>query len=178
MSINMNHFFILPILLVIVFSTGCAKTTFLKYSEFVTPLDDKSELSVKTYPAFFPKETFHIPFLYREFVTHDKLYFQVFVRDKNKKAGPNPNIDSIEIHSFSYKLNDHDSRELISGFKANFWMQGQHADNKSTPIQFHPEGKIEIDTSLTINGKELKKTGVMKATTQSRLYPLIFYSLQ
>lgn len=48
------------------------------------------------------------------------MYFQRFVRDAEKKSGPNPNIDSVRIHSFTYQLPGELPVELISDFDAGF----------------------------------------------------------
>lgn len=86
------------------FLISCAQLRHLEYTPFVYDIDGKNELSISTYPAWFAKDLFSIPFVYKQRETHDKLYFQVYIRDINKKSGKNPNVESIRIHSFSYRI--------------------------------------------------------------------------
>ena len=173
---KINFRFLFTFITLIFMTCACSKTKVQKYSEFVADLDGKSELSITTYPAFFQKRIYHIPYLYGEYVSHEKLYFQVFIRDKIKKYGSNPNIESIQIHTFSYKLDDQESVELISEFNSNFWKQEQQGRDSFPPILFHPDSKIEVEISLSLNGQKFTKTAAMIPITETKFYPLIFYS--
>ena len=75
---------LVPVLLA---TAGCMDATILEYQPLTPELDGKSELHISTYPSGFPGETSSIPFLYKALRTPESVYFQVFVRDAEKKSG-------------------------------------------------------------------------------------------
>ena len=168
-----------PILyiLIVLLLAGCGQVRHLEYKPFVHDIDGKNELYISTYPAWFAKDSFSIPFVYKKRVTHDKLYFQVFIRDINKKAGKNPNVESIQIHSFSYRIGNNPSTVLISDFNSNFWMQNQtqyNPDAKDTsPILYVDGWTVTVDISFTLNGKDYSIQGEMPSSERTTSYPLI-----
>ena len=118
---RMTALIFLPI---IGFLNGCSATTALGYEPFVRNLDGKSELAISTHPASAARDAFNVPYVYDRTVTDDQLYFRIHVRDAKKKFGPNPRVESILIHSFSYQFPGRDHVRLLSDYAEEFWMQG------------------------------------------------------
>jgi len=158
---------------------GCLDATILEYEPLTRDLDGRSELHISTYPAGFPRETSAIPFLYRGLRTPEAVNFQVFVRDAEKKSGPNANIDSIRIHSFSYQLRGERPVELISDFDAGFWLQDQPelAPVAHAPVPFDPGGSVRVVVDLTLNGQDYWIEGEMRAAERRNVRPLWIYAL-
>ena len=169
------------LLFLILFLAGCVQIRHLKYKPFVHDIDGKNELYISTYPAGYAHKTDSIPFVFKKLVTHDKLYFQVFIRDIKKKAGKNPNIDSIRIHSFSYRIGNNPSTELISNYDSNFWQQGQpkyNPDAKETsPILYVDGWTVSVDISFTLNGKDYSIQGEMPSAEHTTTRSLIMWEI-
>ena len=155
-------------------------STILEYEPLTRDLDGRSELHISTYPAGFPRETSAIPFLYKGLRTPEAVYFQVFVRDAAKKSGPNVHIDSVRIHSFSYRIHGQPPVELISDFDAGFWMQDQPdlAPAAQAPVPFDPGGSVHIVVDLTLNGRDYRIEGEMRAAERRNVRPLWIYALE
>ena len=159
---------------------GCTDTTVGYYGPITLPVDDGNELHISTYSADFPDQEAHIPFLYRRFRTPDQVYFQVFVREKGKEAGRNPNIESIKIRSFSYRFPGQEPTELITDYNDNFWMQGQPNYNPggSEPIPFNEHWYLYVELDMNVNGVDYKFDERMDANTRRSKRPLILWALQ
>ncbi len=159
---------------------GCLDTTVQYYGPITLPVDEGNELHISTYPADFPDQEAHIPFLYRKLKTPDRVYFQVFVRERGKKAGPNPNIESIKIRSFSYRFPSQDPIELIADYDDNFWMQGQPNYNPggSEPVPFNEHWYLQLKLDMTVNGVDYTFDERIDANTRRSVRPLIFWALQ
>lgn len=159
---------------------GCTDTTAQYYGPITLPIDDGNELHISTYPAGFPDQEAHIPFLYRKLRTPDQVYFQVFVREKGKEAGPNPNIESIKIRSFSYHFPDREPIELIADYEDNFWMQGQpnYDPGGSEPIPFNEHWYLQVQLDMNVNGVDYKFDERIDAKTRRSVRPLILWALQ
>ena len=159
---------------------GCTDTTVQYYGPITLPVDDGNELHISTYPADFPDQEAHIPFLYRKLRTPDRVYFQVFVREKGKEAGRNPNIESIKIRSFSYHFPSQEPIALITDYDDNFWMQGQQEYNPdgSEPIPFNDHWYLQVQLDMNVNGVDYKFSEHIDANTRRSLRPLILWSLQ
>jgi hypothetical protein len=159
---------------------GCTDTTVQYYGPITLPVDDGNELHISTYPADFPDQEAHIPFLYRRLRTPDQVYFQVFVREKGKEAGRNPNIESIKIRSFSYHFPGQKPIELIADYDDNFWMQGQPNYNPggSEPIPFNEHWYLRVQLDMNVNGVDYKFDERIDANTRRSFRPLILWSLQ
>ena len=167
-------------ILVCLLLQGCLDTTVQFYGPVTLPVDDGNELHISTYPADLPDQEAHIPFLYRRLRTPDQVYFQVFVREKGKEAGPNPNIESIKIRSFSYHFPGQEPRELIVDYDGNFWMQGQPNYNPggSEPIPFYEHWHLQVQVDMNVNGVDYKFDQRMDANTRRSFRPLILWALQ
>jgi hypothetical protein len=139
---------------------GCVDMRTREYVPVTVRLDDRNELHISTYPSWFARETTNIPFLKKTVRTPDSVYFQVFVRDSEKKTGPNPHVDSILIKSFSYRIADRAPVVLIENYGANFWMQNNpnHNIGEPVPVPWVEGQPLTIAVSLVLNGKahELK----------------------
>ena len=135
---------------------GCVNSTRLEYKPLTRNLDGKNELHISTYPSGFPQETTNIPFMYKTRRSPESVYFQVFVRDIDKKMGKNPNIESINIHSFSYQFPGQAPVELLSEYEDNFWMQGSPKGNteRSAPVPYGENWYLALKINLTVNGKK------------------------
>jgi len=159
---------------------GCTDTTVGYYGPITLPVDDGSELHISTYAADFPDQEAHIPFLYRRFRAPDQVYLQVFVREKGKEAGRNPNIESIKIRSFSYYFPGQEPTELIADYDDNFWMQGQPNYNPggSEPIPFNEHWQLHVQIDMNVNGVDYKFDERIDANTRRSLRPLILGALQ
>ncbi|NOT88581.1 MAG: hypothetical protein HOP03_10385 [Lysobacter sp.] len=69
---------------------GCIDREILEYEPVALDLDGKSELHISTCPAGFPRRISGIPFLYKTTRTPESVFFQVFVRDIQKKSARTP----------------------------------------------------------------------------------------
>ncbi|MFT5129459.1 MAG: hypothetical protein ACI8W8_003081 [Rhodothermales bacterium] len=166
--------------LLAVLLAGCASTRQLGYKPLVCDLDRKSELKISTYPAGFGSTKVSIPFVYKRNETHDTVCFQVFVRDKNRKVGANPHVESILIKSFSYQLDDQPRRQLLNNYASNFWMQNntQYEKRKLPPIPYQQGGVVAVEIDLTLNGKDYSFEGEMPAFEKTSSYPLALEMLR
>ena len=155
-------------------------TTVQYYGPITVPVDDGNELHISTYPADFPDQEAHVPFLYRKLRTPDRVYFQVFVREKGKEAGPNPNIESIVIRSFSYYFPGREPTELLADYEGNFWMQGQpnYDPVGAAPIPFNEHWYLQVRLDLQVNGVDYQFDERIDADTHRSFRPLIFWALQ
>lgn len=164
----------------VVFVAGCASTTQLEYESVVRELDGKSELEISTYPAWYGSTKTRVPFVYKKSETHDKVCFQVFVRGKKEKCGPNPHVQSILINSFAYQLDGQPRRQLLSNYSSNFWMQNntRYEKRELPPIPYIPDGVVAVEIDLTLNGREYSFEGEMPASEKTTVYPLALEMLR
>ncbi len=160
-------------------STGCVDYEIVHYTPITVALDGKSELHISSYASWFPEERTTIPFVHKTVHTPESVYFQVFVRDVGTKAGPNPHIQSVRIHSFTYTLPNQPPTRLIADYDQNFWMQDQprYNPNKSEPVPCIPGNSIPISISLQLNGIEYEHSQAMVCTTRQRTGWLITHTL-
>lgn len=155
--------------------SACVDVRYREYAPVEFVLDERNVLEISTYPSWFARDTTEIPFLKKTSRTSDSVYFQVFVRDAKKKAGPNPNVESIQIKSFSYQVADRAPVVLIENYGHYFWMQDNSNYNKAeaTPVPWVEGQRLKVAVSLVLNGKahELKTEmrGVEHRETRSLL---------
>jgi hypothetical protein len=168
-----------PILLVSA-AAGCMDATILEYQPLTLELDGKSELHISTYPSGFPRETSSIPFLYKALRTPESVYFQVFVRDAEKKSGKNPHVESITIHSFTYEFPGQPPVRLIADYGHNFWMQGdpQYNADDHAPVPFDEHWYLRLKIDLTLNGRQYAFDRQVNAAERKNLRPLLLYALE
>lgn len=161
------------------FTQGCIDSTILEYQPLTRSLDGKSELHISTYPAGFSRETLSIPFLYKALRTPESVYFQVFVRPVDKKTGPNPNIETIRIRSFTYQFPGQSPVELISDYNDYFWMQGSPEYNPggSSPVPFDENWYMQLRIDLTVNGQNYLIDEDVQAVARRNIRPLLLYAL-
>lgn len=154
---------------------GCAHLKHREYKPFVRDLDGKSELEISTFPAWYPEKGKHIPRLYKERVTSEKLNFQVFIRDRKSKIGPNPHVKTIAIHSFSYRLDGGPKVELLTDFPSNFWMQENvnYDKESASQVMYDSESVVGIDIDFTLNGNAYTFNGEMPAHEYSTYTALL-----
>lgn len=159
---------------------GCMDATILEYQPLTRRLDGKSELHISTYPAGFPRETSSIPFLYKALHTPELVYFQVFVRAVDKKLGPNPNIESIRIRSFTYQFPGQDPVELISDYNGYFWMQGSPKYNPggNSPVPYNENWYLQLKIDLAVNGQNYLFDEQVQAASRRNIRPLLLYTLE
>ena len=153
--------------------SGCTKFKHLEYTPFVRDLDGLSELSISTYPADYPDRLSDKGDLFEKFETARDLYFQVHIRDKETKFGPNPHVRSINIHTFSYKIGDAPPVVLLSEYQDNFWMQNNpRYERRDLPaVPYLPDRKVFIEISFTLNGDRFIFEGDMPAIERSQVLP-------
>ena len=160
---------------------GCARIDHLKYKTFITDIDGESVLEISTYGADFGRSVKHVPFLYRHMESHDRLWFQVFIRDKDN-AGRNPHVESIIIHSFSYRFGDQPETVLLTDYADNFWMQGRsddHSNGRGTqPILFDPHWAVTVSIEFTLNGIDYSFEGTMPGVRKTSRKPLLVHALR
>lgn len=159
--------------------TGCIDRQILEYEAVSLDLDGKSELHISTYPAGFPRRISGIPFLYKTTRTPESVFFQVFVRDIQKKVGPNTHVESIRIHSFSYRIDNDAPVVLISQYDDYFWMQDQPDYNKGerTPVPWVSGKPLAIEVSLTLNGKDYALKTRMQPIVREKSGSLVAHEL-
>ncbi len=153
---------------------GCGKTTVPYYEPLILPLDDKSELHISTYPSDIARTVSGIPFVWKERATPNSVYFQIHVREVGK-AGPNPHVESISIHSFSYAFPAHDSVQMIADYPHSFWMQDSPDYNPggSSPVPIHDDWYVYLEIDLTLNGKRYLFHERVEAAKRERVRPLM-----
>ena len=159
--------------LLLLIGSSCTSITQREYSPFIRDLDGRNELKISTYPAVFPKGKSGSTLLLDKEESHGETYFQVYIRDSSKKMGPNPHVESIEIHSFSYQIDSGPKTELLSGYTHNFWMQGnpRYEKRKLPPIPYRSDSMISIEIDFTLNGKKYTYQGEMKPQEQTTVIP-------
>jgi hypothetical protein len=154
------------------FLTSCAKIRTSEYAEWVAPLDPKNELSVSTYPAWYPDSERVVPG-FRKITTDRYLALQFHVREKGKQFGQSPYIASIQIHSFAYHLDDSREKVLVENQNKNFWMQQIHGyvDREKNGIPYQENSVLHVTMDMTLNGTRHRLKGNMPARTRNRLMP-------
>ena len=158
---------------------GCVKTTVPYYETLILPLDGKSELHISTYPSDIARSVSSVPFIWKELQSPDSVFFQVFVREVGK-AGRNPHIESIMVHSFSYAFPGQDSVELIADYPQNFWMQGspEYNPDGSDPVPIHEGWYLNLEIDLTLNGQQFVFNEQVNAAKRERTRPLILHAFR
>ncbi|MCH1499757.1 MAG: hypothetical protein L7U83_11895 [Akkermansiaceae bacterium] len=156
-------------------SANCTSFTNREYGPFVRNLDSENELHISTYPAFFPKKKSNSNSINKKLESHSKVYFQLFIRDLNKKIGPNPHIESVTIHSFSYQLPNEPEIEILTEYDGNFWMQGNpnYESRKLSAIPYRPNSGINIEINFSLNGKRYSYEGQMRSKESTSFLPTI-----
>ncbi len=159
--------------LVVLLLSGCTQFNHREYEPFVRDLNDLNQLEISTYAADFPDRLTEKGAVFEKYETAGELYFQVNIRDPRKSTGPNGNVESIVIHSFSYQFDDEPPSVLLSNYDNNFWMQGnpRYDEQNLPPIPYRPNGKVSIAIRFTLNGETFEFAGDMPATESSRTLP-------
>jgi len=160
-------------------SVGCASITNLEYKEYVRELDDKNELRVSTHPAWFPKQEVNIPLVYVKMVTDEYVALSFYVRKKGTKDGSNPQIGSMKVHKFTYRLDDGPEKILLRDFPKDSWTQqtGSYAERAKKAIPFKNDSILHITADLTLNGEDYFIKGDMPARRRFSSAPIFFYYL-
>lgn len=153
---------------------GCKKWTSHSYETLILPLDGKSELQISTYPSDIARSVSGVPFLWKEVRSPDSVYFQVFVRQVGR-SGPNPYVESITIHAFSYEFPGQEPVPLISDYDQNFWMQGSPKYNPrgGAPVPVNEAWYLDLEIDLTLNGKRYRFKERVNGKKDERLRPLL-----
>ena len=171
---NMDYFVKSSFLILITIGlSSCTSFNLREYKPFVRSIDGKSELHISTYPAWFPKKQPNSNSINKKIESHDEVYFQISIRDINKKFGPNTHINSVKIHSFSYKLPNESEIEILAGYDGSFWMQGNpnHNGHKLTAIPYRTDSTLSIKIKFTLNGELYFYEGEMKAKESKTVLP-------
>ena len=160
-------------LLCLLMVPGCTKLIHLEYSPFVRELDGLSQLEISTYPADYPSRLSDKGDLLEEYESAEAVYFQIDIRDPSKSIGPNPHVQSINIHSFSYRIGNGPPVILLSDYRNNFWMQSnpRYEERDLPPVPYLPDASVFIEISLTLNGKSYRFEGDMPASERSGYWP-------
>jgi hypothetical protein len=154
------------------FLTGCAQIQTSEYAEWVAPLDSKNELSVNTFPAWYP-DTERVAPGFKKLATDRYLALQFHVRERGKKFGRNPYVESIQIHSFAYRLDDSPERVLVENQSKDSWMQQIHGyqDREKNGIPYRENSVLHLTMDMTLNGTRHRLKGSMPARTRNSLMP-------
>lgn len=152
--------------------TSCAQIQTSEYAEWVVPLDPKNELSVSTFPAWYPDSERVVPG-FKKLTTDAYLALQFHVREKGKKFGQSPYVASIQIHSFAYHLDDSREKVLVENQNKNFWMQqiDGYVDREKNGIPYRENSVLHVTMDMTLNGTRHRLKGSMPARTRNRLMP-------
>ncbi len=152
--------------------TSCAQIQTSEYAEWVAPLDPKNELSVSTFPAWYPDSERVVPG-FKKLTTDPYLALQFHVREKGKKFGQSPYVASIQIHSFAYHLDDSREKVLVENQNKNFWTQQIHGypDREKNGIPYRENSVLHVTMDMTLNGTRHRLKGSMPAKTRNRLMP-------
>ena len=155
----------LPILFV---SQACTTVTHREYTPLIQVLDEKNELKVSTYPAWFPKDVGP-----GKLETHGEVYFQLYVKDRQRTAGPNPHVETVEFHSFAYRMDDGPKTVLLTDYPRSFWMQNNrnYESRDLPPIPYRRNSRITVEVELTLNGKRHNVQGVMPSRERRTTAP-------
>lgn len=158
---------------------GCVDIRMPEYEPVLVVLDDRNELEITTYPSWYPRQTSGIPYLTRTERTPESVYFQVYVKDRRQAAGPNPNVSSIRIESFSYRQAGRPPVVLIEHYDSYFWMQDNPNYNKrgTIPVPCVPGESITISIALVLNGKRHALTKQLTAVEHRDTKSLPLYVL-
>ncbi|MDB2674140.1 hypothetical protein N9Y81_04225 [Akkermansiaceae bacterium] len=153
--------------------TSCTSFTNREYRPFIRNIDGESELHISTYPAFFPKKKSTSNSIVKKLESHAEVYFQLSIRDLNKRLGPNPHIESVTIHSFSYQLPNEPKIEILTDYHGSFWMQGNpnYESSKLPAIPYRPDSTLSIEINFNLNGKTYSYEGEMKARESTIALP-------
>lgn len=150
---------------------GCTRVEHRYYATFVSELDGQNELAISTFSAGAPEHLSGIAGAFETYETPGQLLFQIHVRNIEAPVGPNPHIQSINIHSFSYRLADAAPVVLLSEYPHEFWMQNDKRYDQKTfaAITHEPDSSIIVNVSLTLNGEKFVREGLMPAESDSEL---------
>lgn len=154
------------------FLTSCAQIRTTEYAEWVAPLDPKNELSVSTFPAWYPDSERVVPGV-KKLTTDPYLALQFHVREKGKKFGQSPYVASIQIHSFACHLDDSPEKVLVENQSKDFWMQQIHGypDREKNGIPYREHSVLHVSMDMTLNGTRHQLKGSMPARTRNSLMP-------
>ena len=132
---------------------GCVRYEVVHYLPLELPLDATHTLRISTYPSWFPRETDHVPFLYKTVRTPETVHFQVWVQSDAAASGAKPATDTVRIDDFSYELPGQSPVRLIADFDGHFWMQDQpqYNPNKTTPVPCLPGKPVSVHVSLSVD---------------------------
>ncbi len=160
-------------------SVGCVRYELVHYTPLTKALDGRSELHISSYASWFPDERSDFPFIHKTVRTPESIYFQVFVRDADTKAGPNPHVQSVRIHSFTYALPNQPPTQLIVDYEQYFWMQDQPQYNpgNAVPVPCIPGQSIEVSISLELNGADYAYSESMECASRKRSGLLIVHAI-
>lgn len=159
--------------------SGCVRYEVVHYTPLTFDLDGQSELHISSYPSWFPRETTHVPFLYKKLRTPASVYFQVFVKDADIQSGRNVHAQSVRIRSFNYQRPGEPEVQLISDYESNFWMQDQPTYNlkKSSPVPCEVGKPIQISIALEINDQAYAFERQMICAERRRTGSLLLHAL-
>ena len=109
----------------------------------------------------------------------ESVNFQVFVRDVDKKVGPNSHIKSIRIRSITHQFPGQEPVSLISDYDSYFWMQGSPTHNTGdlAPVPYHQDGYLQLKIELEVNGQGYQFHENVSAAERRNIRPLLLYAL-
>ena len=162
-------------LIILSFSTGCARYTNYKYNTHVFHLNENNELVISTFPSGYPSIKGRVPFLYKDLYAPQSVFFEFHVRATGTVAGPNPNIESILVRKLSYEFPGQNPVLLMEDYTTGFWQQGRpdHGSENSEPVPCYDGWHVLVKFDLILNGEVFKGEHILYAKEVSRVYPLI-----
>jgi len=156
-------------------TSACVQHTRCEYERQVVALDERNELVISTFPSGYPQIRRRVPFLFKRLESPRSVKVQFFVRARGTAAGPNPNIDSILVRSFSYAFPGQAPVLLMENFPGGFWQQGA-AEDRSEAVESVPcsEGwYIRARFDLMLNGRPFTGEQTLVAREKSRVDPMV-----
>lgn len=157
-------------------ASACVQHTRCEYERQVVALDERNEVVISTFPSGYPQIRRRMPFLFKRLESPRSVKVEFFVRARGTAAGPNPNIDSILVRSFSYAFPGQESVLLMENFPGGFWQQGaaEYRSEAAEPVPCSEGWYIRAQFDLMLNGRTFTGEQTLVAREVARVYPMVF----
>jgi hypothetical protein len=170
---------VLVVLLCALTGVGCVDVVTFEYEEYVHPLDDETELAIRTYPAWFPRESVNLAPVYLRLRPDEYVVLQFHVRDRNGRGNADARIKTVHLHRLAYRLDGEPEAVVLTDFRDGLWMQqtGIHRDRMKNGIPYRESSVLHVTADLTLNGERYSIAGDMPARRRFSRYPIVLYYL-
>jgi hypothetical protein len=156
---------------------GCVSVTNLEYKELVWELDETSEISISTHPAWFPRNKAHIPLVYAHLVTDDYVALEFHVREKGTTWGRNPHTESFLMRRLAYRLDGGTEDVVLTDYSRTYWSldTGNYSERTEKGIPYRKGTVLRVNADLTFNGEDYSVEGEMPARRRVTCAPILLY---